>query len=105
MWGMIARITTAPGKRDEMISILRGSAANMPGCLSRVVAKDSAEGNKHSLGNRSMGQSDKPRRVLATRLVQDAISRAKPIIANFEKFAATIPVWSTGIYPDRLACS
>ncbi len=45
MWGMIAKITTVPGKRDEMIEILKQSAAGMPGCLSYVVAKDAADEN------------------------------------------------------------
>ena len=104
MWGMIAKIATAPGKRDEMISILRGSAANMPGCLSYVVANDSAEEN--ILWVTEVWDSQRSHDAsLSLRLVQDAISRARPIIANFEKFATTIPVWSTGIYPDRLACS
>ena len=40
MWGMIARITTVQGMRDAMISILRQSAASLPGCLTYIVAKD-----------------------------------------------------------------
>jgi len=45
MWGLIAKITLLPGKRDEMIEILKESAAAMPGCLSYVVAKDAADEN------------------------------------------------------------
>jgi hypothetical protein len=29
MWGMIAKMTLVPGKRDEMIAILKESAADM----------------------------------------------------------------------------
>jgi quinol monooxygenase YgiN len=43
MYGLIVKLTTAPGKREEMIRILRQSAVDMPGCFSYVVAKDSAE--------------------------------------------------------------
>lgn len=98
MWGMIAKITTVPDKRDEMISILRGSAANMPGCLSYVVAKDSAEENILWVTEvwDSKASHDAS---LSLRQVQDAIPRAKPIVANFEKFAITVPVWGTGIHP------
>jgi hypothetical protein len=35
----------ASGKRDEMVEILRSSAHGMPGCLSYIVAKDSADEN------------------------------------------------------------
>lgn len=45
MWGMIAKMTLLPGRRDEMIEILKESAANMPGCLTYVVAKDAADEN------------------------------------------------------------
>ena len=43
MYGLIVKLTIVPGKRDEMIRILRESAADMPGCLSYIVAKDSAD--------------------------------------------------------------
>jgi hypothetical protein len=45
MWGMIAKITVLPGRRDEMIRILKESAADMHGCLSYVVARDAADEN------------------------------------------------------------
>ena len=45
MWGMIVKITLLPGKRDEMVEILQESAADMPGCLSYVVAKDVGDEN------------------------------------------------------------
>src|ERR1700685_3176634 len=45
MWGMIAKMTVLPGRRDEMIKILEESAAEMQGCLSYVVAKDAANEN------------------------------------------------------------
>jgi quinol monooxygenase YgiN len=45
MYGLIAKITTIPGKRDEMIALLKTSAAGMPGCLRYVVANDSANEN------------------------------------------------------------
>jgi hypothetical protein len=45
MWGMIAKMPVLPGRRDEMIEILKDSAADMPGCVSYVVAKDAADEN------------------------------------------------------------
>jgi Antibiotic biosynthesis monooxygenase len=38
-------MTVVPGKREEMIRILRESSADIPGCFSYVVAQDSANEN------------------------------------------------------------
>jgi len=45
MYGLIVKLIAVPGKRDEMIAILKESAANMPGCVSYVLAKDSSDEN------------------------------------------------------------
>jgi hypothetical protein len=45
MYGLIVKMTLLTGKRDEMITILRESAASMPGCFSYVVAKGVADDN------------------------------------------------------------
>jgi len=45
MYGLIVKLTVVPGRRDEMIGILKESAAGMPGCFSHVVAKDSVDEN------------------------------------------------------------
>lgn len=98
MWGMIAKITTVPGMRDEMISILQQSAADMPGCLSYIVAMDLAEEDALWITEAWDSQASHDAS-LSLRQVQEAIPRARLIVANFEKFATTIPVWGTGIQP------
>ena len=45
MYGLIVKMTIVPGKREEMIRILKESAADMPGCFSYVVAKDAMDEN------------------------------------------------------------
>ena len=45
MYGLVVKLTAVPGKRDEMIAILKESASGMPGCLSYVLAKDSSDEN------------------------------------------------------------
>jgi len=40
MYGLIVKLTVVPARREEMIGILKESAADMPGCFSYVVAKD-----------------------------------------------------------------
>ena len=96
MYGLIVKVTVVPGRRDEMISILRDSAANMPGCISYVVAKDSTDKNAlwvtevwDNIASHDASLSSPP--------VKNAIPRAKAIVSNFEKIAVTSPVWGVGL--------
>lgn len=45
MYPLIAKLTAAPGKRDELMTILIDGTRDMPGCFSYTVAKDSADEN------------------------------------------------------------
>jgi quinol monooxygenase YgiN len=95
MWGLIAKITVLPGRRDEMIGILKDSAADMPGCLSYIVAKDITDQNTVWVTEvwDSMASHDAS---LSLPAVKSAIPRGKAIISNFEKVAVTSPVWGAG---------
>lgn len=96
MWGMIAKITLVPGKRDEMIAILKESAADMHGCLSYILAKDASDENAIWVTEvwDSMASHDAS---LSLPAVKSAIPRAKVIVSNFEKIAVTNPVWGVGL--------
>jgi quinol monooxygenase YgiN len=93
MYGLIVRITAAHGKRSELTHILSSSAANMPGCLSYVIAEDPADANTLWITEtwESRASHDAS---LELRVVQEAIPLARPLIANFERIAETRPVWS-----------
>ena len=95
MWGMIAKISLLPGERDEMIAILKESAADMHGCLSYIVAKDAADENTIWVTEvwDSMANHDES---VSLPAVKSAIPRAKAIVSNFEKIAVTQPVWGVG---------
>jgi quinol monooxygenase YgiN len=96
MWGMIAKITTIEGKREEMISVLRESASGMPGCLSYVVAKDSIDQNILWVNEVWDNQASHDAS-LSLPQVQNAITRAKTLVAYFERIAALEPVWGAGL--------
>ena len=91
MWGLIAKLTVVRGRRDEMIGILKESAADMPGCLSYVVAKDSADENAIWVTEvwDSMASHDAS---LSLPAVKNAVPRGKAIVSNFERIAVTSPV-------------
>jgi quinol monooxygenase YgiN len=96
MYGLIVKLTAAPGKRDEFIAILKECAGGMPGCLSYIVAEDPEDESVISVTEAwdSMASHDAS---LALPSVQDAIARAKPIVSSFERIAATTPVWGVGL--------
>jgi quinol monooxygenase YgiN len=96
MYGLIARLTAVPGKREELVRILRESAADMPGCLSYVVAKDLAEGNTLWVTEvwDSLASHDAS---LSLPAVRSAIPQAKVIVSSFDKIAVTRPAWGVGL--------
>lgn len=96
MYGLIAKITTVSGKRDEMIAVLKGSAGEMPGCFSYVVAKDAA--NEDTLWVTEVWDSVKSHDAsLSLPAVKSAIAQARTLVAGFEKVAVTNPVWGAGL--------
>jgi quinol monooxygenase YgiN len=96
MYGLIVKLTVAPGRRDEMIGILEESAADMPGCFSYVVAKDAADENAIWV-TEVWDSSASHEASLSLPPVKNAIPRAKAIVSNFEKIAVTSPVWGVGL--------
>jgi quinol monooxygenase YgiN len=91
MYGLIVKFTTIPGARDQMIDILRESSANMPGCRRYVIAKDNADEN--GLWVTEVWDSEASHNAsLTLPAVRDALPRARPLVARFEKVASTVPV-------------
>jgi len=96
MYGLIVKLTTVAGKRDELIGVLRESAANMSGCLSYVVAKDAVQEDVVWVTEAWDSQASHDAS-LSLPAVKAAIPRAKPLVANFEKIGVTHPVWGAGL--------
>ena len=96
MYGLIAKLTVVPGRREEMVGILKESAADMPGCFSYVVAKDSADENAIWVTEvwDSVASHDAS---LLLPSVKNAMPRAKALISAFEKMAVTTPVGGIGL--------
>jgi quinol monooxygenase YgiN len=96
MYGLVVKITAVPGKRDEMIGILRESAADMPGCLSYVIAKDST--NENVIWVTEVWESAATHDAsLSLPSVTKSMPRVKPLIAAFDKIAVTTPIWGLGL--------
>jgi quinol monooxygenase YgiN len=96
MYGLLVHMTATPGRRDALISILLGGIDAMPGCLSYVVAGDSA--NPEGIWITEVWDSQASHKAsLSLPSVKDSISRARPLIAGFDKPIETVPVGGYGL--------
>lgn len=101
MYGLIGKITSAPGKRDELISILLENATTMPGCLSYIVAKDASEVNTIWI-TEAWDSEASHNASLALPSVKEAIAKGRPLIGGLGDRVVTTPVGGMGLMlPDR----
>ena len=96
MYGLIGKMTAAPGQRDALIAILLEGVAEMPGCLSYVVAEDPADPDAIWITEVWDGKASH-QASLALPVVQQAIAKARPMIAGFGDSVVTTPVGGHGL--------
>ncbi len=96
MYGLIAKLMAAPGKREELMAILIEGTREMPGCFSYIVAKDSSDENTIWVTEiwDTVTSHDAS---LTLPAVKNAIALGRPLIAGFEKVAVTNPVGGVGL--------
>ena len=98
MFGLIAKLTIVPGRRQDVINLLGSSTRNMPGCFSYVVAQDTADENV--LWVTEIWESQSAHEAsLSLRAVQAVLPQIKPLLGHFEKIATTAPV--LGVNPQE----
>jgi quinol monooxygenase YgiN len=95
MFGMIARITALPGRREALIAILTRNGS-MPGCLSYIVARDAAEPDD-VLVTEVWDSRKSHDASLEMPEVKAAIAEGRPLIAAFATVAVTEPVGGIGL--------
>jgi quinol monooxygenase YgiN len=101
MYGLIGKMTAVPGKRDELISILLEGVATMPGCLSYIVAKETADANAIWI-TEAWDSKASHEASLSLPPVKEAVAKGRPLIAGFSDRVVTTPVGGTGLaLPDR----
>jgi quinol monooxygenase YgiN len=99
MVGLIAKLKTSADQRDALIAALLEGTASMPGCLSYVVAKDSADSAAIWI-TEVWRDREAHRASLALASVQRAIAKARPLIAAFSERFETEPVGGQGLSID-----
>jgi quinol monooxygenase YgiN len=96
MFGLIGKIRAHQGKRDAMLKILLKGTEAMPGCLSYVVAKDSADTD--AIWITEVWEDEASHKAsLSLPSVQAAIAEARPLIAGFDSSTKTEPVGGVGL--------
>ena len=100
MFGLIGKMTAAQGKRDELIAILLEGVANMPGCLSYIVAKDTSDPNviwvTEAWDSKASHEAS-----LSLPSVKAAIAKGRSLIAAFGDRVVTTPVGGHGLAPPH----
>jgi len=95
MYGLIVKLTSFDGKRDELIALLAASTCDMPGCFSYVISRDAADANLLWVTEVWETQAAHDAS-LTLRAVQSAIPQIRPLIARLERIAVTEPVAGNG---------
>lgn len=91
MHGVITQIKATDGKRDDLIAILKENETGMPGCLSYSLAKDL--GDPDAIWITEVWENAAAHQAsLQLPSVQNAIARARPIMAGMGPRFETEPV-------------
>ena len=96
MYGLIGKMIAVAGQRDALLTIMFDGVTDIPGCLSYIIAKDLADEN--ALWITEVWDSQVSHQAsLSLPAVQQAIARARPLIAGFGEHIITEPVGGYGL--------
>ena len=96
VYGLIVKMTVAPGQRDELVGILVQGTGVMPGCFCYVVAKDAAQDNAIWI-TEVWDTKESHDSSLQLPEVKIAIARGKPMITGVTMNVLTTPVGGFGL--------
>jgi quinol monooxygenase YgiN len=96
MYGLIGRMKAVPGQRDALISILLDGTGAMRGCRSYIIAKDPSDADAIWISEVWADQASH-QASLSLPSVQQAMARARPLIAGFAERFVTEPVGGHGL--------
>jgi Uncharacterized conserved protein len=99
MYGLIGKMRATPGQRDALLAILLEGTEAMPGCLSYVIASDHADADAIWI-TEVWTDAASHKASLTLPAVQQAIAKARPLIAGFDSHIETAPVGGHGLLPS-----
>lgn len=96
MYGLIGKMKAAPGRRDELATILLEGTNDMPGCRSYIIANDPTDAD--ALWITEVWDSKESHAAsLKLPSVQAAIAKGRPLIAGFGERYETEPIGGYGL--------
>lgn len=96
MYGLIGKMRATPGQRDALLAILLDGTDAMPGCLSYVIAQDPADSDAIWI-TEVLTDAASHKASLSLPSVQQAIAKARPLIAGFDSHVETVPMGGHGL--------
>ena len=96
LYGLIGKMLTQPGKRDELIAILIEGTKQMPGCLSYVVSKDPSDDDAIWVTEVWRSRDDH-KASMSLPAVQHTMVLGKPLITGFGERFETEPIGGQGL--------
>ena len=100
MYGLIGKVSAAPGQRDTLAAVLLEGTRAMPGCLSYVIAADAADADALWITEVWESQASHVSS-LSLPSVQAAIAKGRPMIAGFSDRVETAPIGGHGLQPRQ----
>lgn len=100
MYGLIGKITAKGDRRDELIKILLEGTADMPGCLSYIISKDSKDDNTIWI-TEVWDNKESHKASLSLPSVKEAITQGRPLIAEFGEQIETEPIGGHGLVSEE----
>ncbi len=99
MYGLIGKITAKADRRDELIKILLEGTADMPGCLSYIISKDSKDDSAIWV-TEVWDSKESHKSSLSLPSVKEAITQGRPLIAEFSEGIETEPIGGHGLISE-----
>jgi quinol monooxygenase YgiN len=96
IYGTIAKMTVAAGKRAEVATLLLQAVKQMPGCLSYVIAEDTSDENGIWI-TEVWDTKESHDASLSLPEVKKSITAARPLISGFSNQVVTRPLGGYGL--------
>ena len=96
MYGLIGKMSAKPGQRDALQAILLENDGGMPCCLSYIIAQDPGDADALWITEVWDDQASHTASLTLPQ-VQQAIARARPLIAGFSNRVVTTPIGGIGL--------
>ena len=97
MYGLVGKFRALPGRRDDLVELMKSGSAPMPGCISYVLATDPGDADLIWITEVWESQAHHAASVEIP-AIAETIRLAMPLIASFDMHHEVVPV---DVFPPR----